>query len=1073
MPSASASELGNIFMYIGTTNANYTHGYVYECVSDGGDPAVYSWIRTNVQPITESGNPLGVYNVLDYGLVNDGSTDNSTALQNLINTVDSGSVIFFPQGIYVLQSQIVINNKNILFEGVTTEIYHKNTEHATYPESAILVGASFPTDTTVFVRTQGTERMTFKNMSFYAHELYKITENDATFSSVPYDYFKVVNSAESSDNPTNLTKRINGIDAPYFVYNCYFEGFSGFAIKIYTHKFVTNCSFYSCYTGIQVAGTDCAINKCWFNLGDTAIKINNESANYALANVSDAWCDAMMGHFIEADNTSLITINIDNAWVDMINKCGVYVPNGTLSESNINGRFSRCGMKWASTTDPITGVDHSESDVICTKIINNCEFNIIANKREVGGASGNPNGECPYRLLHAINSSVNNVRIITDMDISQISDTSIQGEVYPLSAEDMEYFKGGKYNIAKINFRTASPIGSLRAARANMLAFDYINHVLYRSTAANDNTAWEVVLSGSDVIYETMPNTATLLAMPLKSHVCYFETRGFWSSSDNCGGLYRIQDNTYGAPTGSLTITDGTTTRYLIPLNADGSLNGNVIDVGRFGIRAVANFSNKDDTASDGVKISVHNSQIFSLINAKNKQTLKFGDGIYVFENPISYNNGLFSIQGSEQPNPEIAQSNTYYNYGTVLYFPNLTAGDTAITLRGNISDVAIVGSESDYNLVIDRDKVTVDTSQVVTETVGKECTGLDITGSSNFVKNVIIKNFYIGCVAPTGSHYIHNFYARECNIGLQIENDVKCVGVYGWNVDTLLQIKGSLSSAVQVRGDSCVHLININAGRDITVVDADGDWCTEELITIGADDANRTIDNIRLDGIHGRYCALNYYNTDTKPNGYDIRTIVSEEANTNGYGMIRVLPNTIFKDSYISVNGLTGHLLDKDDPNNPGIYNKLWMPNILFTFNKNTTSSYPISNIQFVAPFINSKEDILKIVQTNNYVTLRIDSPTNTYYINGTNVDDSLLCVTTLPTANASNVGLYVLYTGATDTTTTPMMVHCGIYECCATSGSTPTYYWVCHSVTIEMLQNVVSASNDFNDFKTIVAQL
>lgn len=53
LPAASASELGKVYQYTGTTNANYTHGYFYECVSDGATPPTYSWQRRNVQPIGE------------------------------------------------------------------------------------------------------------------------------------------------------------------------------------------------------------------------------------------------------------------------------------------------------------------------------------------------------------------------------------------------------------------------------------------------------------------------------------------------------------------------------------------------------------------------------------------------------------------------------------------------------------------------------------------------------------------------------------------------------------------------------------------------------------------------------------------------------------------------------------------------------------------------------------------------------------------------------------------------------------------------------------------------------------
>ena len=50
IPQASADELGNIYQFVGTTDANYTNGYFYKCVSDGQEPATYSWSQVSVQP---------------------------------------------------------------------------------------------------------------------------------------------------------------------------------------------------------------------------------------------------------------------------------------------------------------------------------------------------------------------------------------------------------------------------------------------------------------------------------------------------------------------------------------------------------------------------------------------------------------------------------------------------------------------------------------------------------------------------------------------------------------------------------------------------------------------------------------------------------------------------------------------------------------------------------------------------------------------------------------------------------------------------------------------------------------
>ena len=46
MPTASEDLEGAVYQYLGATTSTYTHGHWYECVSDGEDPATYSWEET-------------------------------------------------------------------------------------------------------------------------------------------------------------------------------------------------------------------------------------------------------------------------------------------------------------------------------------------------------------------------------------------------------------------------------------------------------------------------------------------------------------------------------------------------------------------------------------------------------------------------------------------------------------------------------------------------------------------------------------------------------------------------------------------------------------------------------------------------------------------------------------------------------------------------------------------------------------------------------------------------------------------------------------------------------------------
>ena len=50
MPTAAATFVNKVYQYIGTTDANYTHGLFYTCVNDSG---TYKWVQLDVQTYPE------------------------------------------------------------------------------------------------------------------------------------------------------------------------------------------------------------------------------------------------------------------------------------------------------------------------------------------------------------------------------------------------------------------------------------------------------------------------------------------------------------------------------------------------------------------------------------------------------------------------------------------------------------------------------------------------------------------------------------------------------------------------------------------------------------------------------------------------------------------------------------------------------------------------------------------------------------------------------------------------------------------------------------------------------------
>ena len=104
LPTASEDLEGTILQYIGVTTLTYTHGYFYECVSDGESTPTYSWQATDVQEdsaghvIEDSeGTALTQRDTLQFGegfLVEDDSENEKTVITpNVMQSGDMDDVV--------------------------------------------------------------------------------------------------------------------------------------------------------------------------------------------------------------------------------------------------------------------------------------------------------------------------------------------------------------------------------------------------------------------------------------------------------------------------------------------------------------------------------------------------------------------------------------------------------------------------------------------------------------------------------------------------------------------------------------------------------------------------------------------------------------------------------------------------------------------------------------------------------------------------------------------------------------------------------------------------------------------
>ena len=77
MPSPSASNVGQILQYIGTTTTTYTNGYFYQCINDGG---VYKWVAKSVQ---NSYDKSETYNKTEIGDITNLPDNTKTVVENI------------------------------------------------------------------------------------------------------------------------------------------------------------------------------------------------------------------------------------------------------------------------------------------------------------------------------------------------------------------------------------------------------------------------------------------------------------------------------------------------------------------------------------------------------------------------------------------------------------------------------------------------------------------------------------------------------------------------------------------------------------------------------------------------------------------------------------------------------------------------------------------------------------------------------------------------------------------------------------------------------------------------------
>lgn len=529
------------------------------------------------------------YNVLDYGLVGDGVTDNSQAFETMLSAIsDNGCVIYFPEGKYLFHSPVTITKNGVTLMGDSrySKMYTSGTRQNSSCSVLIYDGNA---DTTFMSNSATNYLFSLYGLQFECLNGYSATLNDEPFSgTLPYSTIKetIVN-----DNINAVDTSVNGTLTNVNVEHCIFYGFSGYGIKISNHIFVKNCVFKYCKVGVQFTGTDHWVQNSWFNNCHTGIlREYNANMNYSNLSVTDTWMD-MCINGIYMDVTTCMLL-IKDIWFDMFDTAAI-ICTGYMNNSHIDGRVSRAGMSYAGILDADrTRELGAYTDAIHAKRIYNSIINVATQKRKIGQGK-NANGICPSRVVSTeegkmLYSTITDVTVEYADLYDSTHDNSFTDTSFHSSTRETENIKTFVYDYTKTIFTNGSPINYVYPLTdIACLCVDTTNKKIYRSTGS-ERTDWELIAELPD----------------LSEYVTQEEFNQYASENQlsSLDGYANIDETIYSVDSSRITYGDG----YV---NYDGT------------IRASSNFRYAEMTVLEGETIRLTgitggNVKLYALIDA-------------------------------------------------------------------------------------------------------------------------------------------------------------------------------------------------------------------------------------------------------------------------------------------------------------------------------------------------------------------------------------------------------------------------------------------------------------------------
>ncbi len=273
-------------------------------------------------------------NVLEHGIVGDGVTDNYDAIQNLINSADEGSTIFFPKGVYCISKGLVTSSKNINIIGERKGRYIANNDTPSAKFGSIIkyIGTE---DATMLTQGASDWYLTMSNITFYSDSC-KFKDNGLADNTIPYLQYTL----ELSDKVVNGIECIHGCQLT----NVAVVGMSGYGIKPSQAQNIIECNIYSCRYGILQENNDLIIRNCYISASGTAIYCKGSKNLIA----SDCYMDLLTEYGIYCEN--YLSGNITDCYIDHSNYSAVCV-KGASNNLNLDIYCGRNGIYYSGSAE--------------------------------------------------------------------------------------------------------------------------------------------------------------------------------------------------------------------------------------------------------------------------------------------------------------------------------------------------------------------------------------------------------------------------------------------------------------------------------------------------------------------------------------------------------------------------------------------------------------------------------------------------------------------------------------------------------------------------------------------------